>query len=150
MLHVGYGIGGVGLALLLLGGWILWRLRTLQAVPASRGLSAEPDSVPSNEREIDPRALMVMVTRKTDTLLAALARTIDQERQKLGIAVRDPSITAALDPVWATAPPSGDGRRADVDQIVVMAREGVPAAMIARRLQLPEAQVAMVMRLNAP
>lgn len=149
MLHVGYGIGGVGLALLLLGGWILWRLRTLQAVPASRGLSAEPDSVPSHEREIDPRALMVMVTRKTDTLLAALARTIDQERQKLGIAVRDPSITAALDPVWATAPPSGDGRRAD-DQIVVMAREGVPVAMIARRLQLPEARVAMVMRLNAP
>lgn len=149
MLHVGYGIGGVGLALLLLGGWILWRLRTLQAVPASRGLSAEPDSVPSHEREIDPRALMVMVTRKTDTLLAALARTIDQERQKLGIAVRDPSITAALDPVWATAPPSGEGRRAD-DQIVVMAREGVPVAMIARRLQLPEARVAMVMRLNAP
>jgi len=149
MLHVGYGIGGVGLALLLLGAWILWRLRTLQAVPASRELSAEPDSVPSHERETDPRALMVMVTRKTDTLLAALARTIDQERQKLGIAVRDPSITAALDPVWATAPPSGDGRRAD-DQIVVMAREGVPVAMIARRLQLPEARVAMVMRLNAP
>jgi len=33
---------------------------------------------------------------------------------------------------------------------VVMAREGVPVAMIARRLQLPEARVAMVMRLNAP
>ncbi len=150
MLHVGYGIGGVGLALLLLGSWILWRLRTLQAVPASRELSAEPKSVPSHVREIDPRAVMVMVTRKTDSLLAALARTIEQERQKLGIAVRDPSIIAALDPIWATAPPSGGGRRADVERIVVMAREGVPVATIARRLQLPEAKVALVMRLNAP
>ncbi|MBC2742072.1 MAG: DUF2802 domain-containing protein [Desulfosarcina sp.] len=42
-----------------------------------------------------------------------------------------------------------DNRQLPYDQILPMARNGITVSKIASQLQLPEAEVSMVMRLNA-
>ena len=85
----------------------------------------------------------------TALVLAALARTIEQKRQKLGVVVRNPSMTGAIDAFQAEANRVSDNGQSSCDQILPMARNGIAVPKIARQLQLPEAEVAMVLRLNA-
>jgi hypothetical protein len=101
--------------------------------------------------DIEHRALMYLMAQKTDAVLAALAQAIDQERQKLGGVVRNPSMTAALDAMQMTAPsPTATiNTGPNYERIIPMARSGMDTTDIARQLQLPEAEVSMVMRLNA-
>jgi hypothetical protein len=92
---------------------------------------------------------MFLMAQKTDSVLAALARTLEQERQKLGSVVRKPSMPEAIDALQAAAIPVSINRQATYDQILPMAHQGIAVATIARQLQLPEAEVSMVMQLNA-
>ena len=99
--------------------------------------------------DIEHRALMFLMAQKTDSVLASLAQAIDQERQKLGGVVRNPSMTEALDALPAAAPSSAGNPDSKYERVIPMARSGMDAADISRQLQLPEAEVSMVMRLNA-
>ncbi|WP_372683570.1 DUF2802 domain-containing protein, partial [Desulfosarcina sp.] len=103
----------------------------------------------TRDNDIEHRALMFLMAQKTDSVLAALARTLEQERQKLGGVVRKPSMTDAIDALQAEATPASAPHHSSYDQILPMAHEGIGVANIARQLQLPEAEVSLVMRLNA-
>ncbi|BBO73701.1 hypothetical protein DSCW_11180 [Desulfosarcina widdelii] len=148
MLHASYEIWGFVLVALFIGILIVKVLlrrrrnrRGHELLPGKRGTSHSSD--------FEHRALMFLMAQKTDSVLAALAQAIDQERQKLGGVVRNPSMAEALDAIQAAAPsPAGDPKT-NYERVIPMASSGMDEADIARQLQLPEAEVSLVMRLNA-
>jgi hypothetical protein len=149
MLHASYEIWGVTVVALLIGGWTLRSFFFRKRIDP---VSLTDDSMTNHrpqDHDIQHRALVYLMTQKTDSVLAALARTIEQERQKLGVAVRNPSITEAVDAFEKAAIPGPDHRQPPYDQVLPMVHSGIAVAKIACQLQLPEAEVALVMRLNA-
>ena len=112
----------------------------------------KPDAVQNTtttQRDIENRALMFLMSQKTDSMLSALARTIEQERQKLDLVVRNPSMTEEIDTHEEPTPEITSSPQTAYEQILPMAQDGINASAIARRLQLSEAEVSFVMRLNA-
>ena len=148
MLHASYEIWGVVLVALLIG--TLFFKAFLKRRRNRRELGSLPveKEAGAYRGDIEHRALMFLMAQKTDAVLAALAQAIDQERQKLGGIVINPSMAEALDAMPAAATPAGKPQP-DYKRVIPMARSGMDAADIARQLQLPEAEVSMVMRLNA-
>jgi hypothetical protein len=149
MLHAGYEIVGVTIMALLIGGWALKRFfcRTRSQPAVARGDTILNDSHPSHD--IQHRALMYLMSQKTESVLAALARTIEQERQKLGVIVRNPSMVEAIDAFETASAPGSENRQSCYGRILPMAKGGMAVSKIARQLHLPEAEVVLVMRLNA-
>lgn len=95
------------------------------------------------------RTLMFLMNQKTDSMLAAIAKTIEQERQKLGVVVRKPSIPEEIDtPHEKVAIRSGSSQRA-YDPVLPLASAGTSIETIARQLNLSEAEVSLVIRLDA-
>lgn len=133
--------------------WVALLIGTLcfKALLGRRRNRRRHDRHPGNQEatvyngDIEHRALMFLMAQKTDAVLAALAQAIDQERQKLGGVVRNPSMTEALDAMQAAT----GNPEPNYERVIPMTRSGMDATDIARQLQLPEAEVAMVMRLNA-
>ena len=149
MLQASYEIWGITVTALLIGVWIVKRgMARKNPDPANRLDQENVDST-CRDHDIEHRALMFLMTQKTDSVLAALAHTIEQERQKLGGVVRKPSMTEAIDALPEATATVATNRVSCYDRIVPMANGGVAVATIARQLQLPEAEVCMVMRLNA-
>jgi len=150
MLHASYEILGLAVVASLAGIWVVRRaVRRLrnrnEARPPIAGANSE-----SVRSDIEHRALMFLMSQKTDSVLAALADAIDRERQKLGVVVRNPSMEAAVDALRRTeAPTAATPPPAKLDQILPLARTGQATSTIARRLRLPETEVAMVIRLHA-
>jgi hypothetical protein len=101
------------------------------------------------QRDIENRALMFLMSQKTDSMLAALSKTIEQERQKLGVVVRNPSMAEEIDACEEPMPDISDRPPTDYEQILPMAQNGMNTSTIAGRLRLSEAEVSLVMRLNA-
>jgi len=149
MLQASYEIWGVAVIALLIGVWIVKRgIARKNLDPANRLDRKIVDST-CRDHDIEHRALMFLMTQKTDSVLAALARTIEQERQKLGGVVRKPSMAETIDALPAADLTVETNRSSAHDRIIPMANAGVAVPAIARQLQLPEAEVCMVMRLNA-
>jgi hypothetical protein len=149
MLHASNEIWGVAVILLLIGFWILKRGVARKSPKRGNGLNSALFNSSSRNHDIEHRALMFLMAQKTDSVLAALASTLDQERQKLGGVVRKPSMTDAIDALQAEVNPAPTQRHSSYDQILPMAHDGIAVANIARQLELPEAEVSLVMRLNA-
>jgi hypothetical protein len=149
MLQTSYAIWGVIVIVLLIGFWILKRCVFRKIHRTADGSDFATFNASFSDHDIEHRALMFLVTQKTDSVLAALTRTIEQERQKLVGVVRKPSMTDAMDAWSAAATPVPTGGQSSYDRILPMVRDGVAVATIARQLQLPEAEVCMVMQLNA-
>lgn len=149
MLIVNYEFWGFVVVAMLAGVWMVRmtarRLRKRGATEPCRSGSVFPES----QAEIEHRALMFLMTQKTDSVLAALARTIDEERQKLGVVVRNPTMGEQVDGLMMEAHRDEPNARSDIERVLPLAREGVPEAAIARRLNLPESEVQMVLRLRA-
>ena len=101
------------------------------------------------DRDIEHRALMYLMAEKTDSLLSALAKTIEQERQKLGVVVRKPSIPEEIDAHHERAAVPSEGSQPAYDQVLPLASAGTPIETIARQLNLSEAEVSLVVRLDA-
>ncbi len=108
---------------------------------------SDPDI--SKEHELEHRALIYLMTQKTDSVLGALANTIEQERQKLGIVVRKPSKVKTVDLPPSAALDDKECCFSVYDRIMPLIDEGFTVSKIARKLELPELEISMVMRLNA-
>ena len=100
-------------------------------------------------QDSEHRALMFLMNQKTDSMLAALAKTIEQERQKLGVVVRKPSIPIEIDTHHEKAAIPSEGSQRAYDQVLPLASAGTPIETIARQLDLSEAEVSLVVRLDA-
>lgn len=149
MLHTSYAIWGIVIITLLAVTWMVKRsIRRIRRGGRVDGLDPRGD-VAMSPSEIEHRALMFLMTRKTDAVLAALARTIEEERQKLGGVVRNPSMRAALDAAGASDPSAVSRTPSIADRILPLIRQGMTEAAIARSLHVPEAEVTMVKRLHA-
>jgi len=148
MLHASYEIWGVAVTVLLIGLWILKRTIARKRSESGNTIDSQRFHSSCRDGDIEHRALMFLMAQKTDSVLAALARTLEQERQKLGNIVRNPSMPEAIDALQAATMPVSTNGRSTYDQIMPMAHEGIAVATIARQLQLPEAEVSMVMQLN--
>ena len=149
MLQASYEIWGVVVTAMLIGVWIVKRRIARNKPDAANRPDRGLLDATCPDHDIEHRALMFLMAQKTDSVLAALAHTIDQERQKLVGVVRKPSMTEAIDALPPTAVPDATNRSSPYDRILPMANDGVAVATIARQLQLPEAEVGMVMRMNA-
>ena len=149
MLHASYEVWGLVLVVLLIGVWIVKRLAFKKKYKRMDGLNQAIANTPDPDHDIQHRALMFLMTQKTDSMLAALAGTIEQERQKLGAAVRKPSMTEALDAFQAEGVVGSDAGPELHSRIMPMARNGKTVSTIARRLDLPEGEVSLVMQMNA-
>lgn len=149
MIHGSYGILGLAVTVLLIGLWTLRRVNRRKNPDGACELNSGISNCSYPDHDIEHRALMFLMTQKTDSVLVALARTIEKERQKLGVDVRNPSMTQAIDAFQAQALQVSHKRPSPYDRILPMADNGIAVAKIARHLQLPEAEVSIVMRLNA-
>jgi hypothetical protein len=149
MLHASNEIWTVAVTALLFVFWIIRRGIYLKRFHTEKGLDHERFNPSCKDHDIQHRALMFLMNQKTDSVLEALARTIAQERQKLGGVVRKPSTTQDIDALRAAAAPISTDRQSAYDQVLPMAHEGIAVTNIARQLKLPESEVSMVMRLNA-
>ena len=149
MVNVSHEIWALGLVALLIG--ILILKAVFRRLKTARGHTAVDyaDSCAGPHQDIEHRALMYLMAAKTDSLLGALAKTIEQERQKLGGVVRNPSMEEALDRLPAVSPSEQSGRTSNYEAIGPMARQGMDAASIAHQLRMPEEEVALAMRLKA-
>lgn len=149
MLHASYEVWGVVIIGLLVSLWILRGIIRHKKADDRGGLNRLGINSRYRDHDIEHRALMFLMTQKTDSVLAAMSNTIAQERQKLGVIVRNPSMSEAVDAFQADAMPINGLRCPPYDRILPMAHDGIAMVKIARQLQLPEAEVDMVLRLNA-
>ena len=102
------------------------------------------------EHELAHRALIHLMNQKTDAMLAALSETIDKERQKLGVVVRNPAATERFEADGNLGLGGFEAKDAMVhDRILAMSRKGTDVSHISRQLQLPEDEVTMILRLKA-
>ena len=99
--------------------------------------------------DIEHRALMFVVDQKLDSVLGSLARTIDKERQNLGVVVRKPSASKEMKPEPAAPVKLSDRLQTAYEQVLPLAEDGTSIESIARLLDLSEAEVSLVMRLDA-
>lgn len=149
MLQSGYIVAGLAFGALAIVLWIVKILRGRKNTHLAAELNNAYFNSAGRDHDMEHRALMFLMAQKTDSVLAALALTIEQERQKLGVVVRNPSMTAAMDAFQSQAMPTAENRQSRYERIVPMAHSGMEATHIARQLQLPEAEVSLVLRLNA-
>lgn len=149
MSHVSYVIGGAVVAAVLVGLWAIKRSRANKSGARRSGFDHERVNSGRSEHDLHHQALIFLVNQKMDSMLAALSRTIESERQNLGAIVRKPSMTAAVDKIEKQPLPIPLDGRPPYERILPMVREGTSVAAIARRLNLSEAEVTTVMRLNA-
>ena len=149
MLVASFEFWGAAFGVLLIGCWVLKGI--IRKKVADRILEVDGMDIDFDNRSHtnQHRALVFLMNQKTDAVLAALADTIEQERRKLGLVVRNPSIIDAIDARDTQAAGPKRTRLSSYDQILPMARHGIAPSKIAHQLRLPEAEVAMVMRLNA-
>ena len=148
MLHSSYAMGGIAGVVFLIGFWIIKRRIYRKNHERGCGLNSGIADSPRQDHDIEHRALIYLMTQKTDSVFAALARTIEQERQKLGVVVRNPSITPAMDAFQTDVGSIAEDSLSSYEQILPLVRDGITVATIARKLQLPEAEVSMIKRLN--
>ncbi len=149
MLQTSYEMWGMAFVAVLT---VVWTIKVLIRRSHRRSEVSAHDVIADSmghDHDMAHRALMFLMTQKTDALLAALAHTIEQERQKLGGIVRNPSKPASIDAFQADAPVPPVAHQTTYEQILPMARSGAGVGSIARQLHLPEAEVCMVMRLHA-
>jgi len=149
MLHATYEIWGLGLVALLIGIWTVKAVLNRKSTRRTNGSRHGAAGTTRADQDIEHRALMYLMAQKTDSLLGALAQTIEQERQKLGGVVRNPSMETALDAMEAVSAPATNNGRSKDAAILPMAQRGMDAAAIARQLRLPEAEVDLIMRRKA-
>jgi hypothetical protein len=149
MLHASYEIWGFVLVALFIGMLVFKVLLGRRRNRRGHELLPGKNETSMHGGDIEHRALMFLMAQKTDSVLAALAQAIDQERQKLGGVVRNPSMAEALDAMQAATPSPAGSPEPNYERVIPMARSGMDATDIALQLQLPEAEVFMVMRLNA-
>jgi ABC-type nickel/cobalt efflux system permease component RcnA len=149
VLHASFEIAGLAIVLVLIGMWVIRRRirRRRDTANTNHALMGQVASQP--QHDIEHRALMYLMNQKTDALLAALSRTIEQERQKLGGIVRNPSMAVALDAFQTQAVSKQALQPSIHEQIAPLARTGMTVDAIASHLRLPQDEVAMVVRLNA-
>ena len=149
MLQASYEFGGLAVVILLIGMWIVRRRIRRKRATADTNQAVLGQVAKHRQHDIEHRALMFLMNQRTDAVLAALSRTIEQERQKLGGIVRNPSMAVAIDAFQAEAMSPNATPRPAHDQIQPLVRSGMAVDAIARQLRLPEDEVSMVMRLNA-
>jgi hypothetical protein len=102
----------------------------------------------SKEHELQHRALVYLMTQKTDSVLAALSKTIENERRKLGVEKLQPLGDVPIHQQYVQTEFDDNTQGHDVDQILSMANNGETISKIARQLVLPENEISMVLRLN--
>jgi hypothetical protein len=101
------------------------------------------------EHALEHRALVYLMTQKTDAVLAALAKTIEEERSKLGVAKIIPFSENLSNLKDSEKPKRENGTLPVHERIMHLAEEGASISSISRKLVLPENEVSMVLRLNA-
>jgi hypothetical protein len=148
MLQASYEIGGLAVVVLLIGIWVVRSRRRRKRDTTDAAHTMMEQNLPHRQHDFEHRALIFLMNQKTDAVLAALSRTIEQERQKLGGIVRNPSMAVAIDAFQAEATPPQSMQPSTHDQIQPLAREGMAVDAIARQLRLPEDEVSLLMRLN--
>ena len=149
MLHTTYAIWGLVIVACLTATWMIRAV--VRRIRQGRGSDSDrlPNGEPLHRPNAENQALMFLMTQKTDSVLAALSRTIEQERQKLGVAVSNSSQKKAPAACRIATLPAENASRLGLDRVLPMAREGMSEGAIARQLHLPETEVAMVLRLHA-
>ena len=148
-MHTSYEIWALAAIGLLIGAWGLRTIKhRITRVLAIESKGVTPDCS-CRDHDLDHQALVFLMDQKTDSMLAALARTIENERKKLGMGVRKSSMTPAIDALAEIKVPSATDLPSRYNQILPLATSGLAIAKIARELHLPEAEVSMVLRLNA-
>jgi len=149
MVYVSHEIWALGIVALLVGILILKAaFRRFKTGQANTTIDNAGSLAGTTCQDIEHRALMYLMAEKTDSLLGALAKTIEQERQKLVGVVRNPSMAQALDRLPSVPAEDQNGRTTKFDAVGPMAKQGMDATAIARQLRMPEAEVALAMRLK--
>ena len=136
MLQASHEIWGIIIFAIMIGAWTIKILIRRKRSGKSDTLSGAIVNGPENDHDVEHRVLMFLMNQKTEAMLAALARTIEQERQKLGSIVINPSMADPIDALQEDSTVTPDNHGSNYDQVLPMAH-------------LPEAEVSMVKRLKA-
>jgi hypothetical protein len=150
MLQNSYEIWGVAIVVILMGIWAIRHMIRRENKFYVDGRTVPDATVLNTDHSMEHRVLIFLMAQQTESILAALARTIDEERQKLGRVVRKPTISRAMVDDHAEKSHGSERRdSAPYEHILPMARKGISSPMIARQLQLPESEISLFLRLHA-
>ena len=152
MVEANYAIWGGASAvsvILFVGVWVARAVNRRRQRRRPFGFELEAEGASLQEQVAQHEALMKLMNQGTDCLLASLARSIELERQKLGTVVRNPSTAESGGPFTLQAEPAAEETPTAYERILPLAGDGLDAPGIARRLNLSEAEVALVMQMRA-
>ncbi len=143
MFQVSHAVGIIVVVVLLVGflivGRRITRRRPRQGARQPVAMGGTVVDGPSEPDQAAPHAHIATMVRQTDAVLTTMARTIAQERERLN------ALAASSVAVGAQ-----DDRCIDAhERILPLAGGGETVSAIAHRLALPEAEVSLVIRLNA-
>ena len=152
MVEANYAIWGGALAvsIFLFSGALIARLAARYRHRAQT-IEFDPEMLDASLREhtTHHEALMRLMNQKTDRLLASLVLSIERERQKLDEVVRNPSMVESTRPFKLEPEPVPERTQTVYERILPLVGDGMDASGIARRLNLSEAEVALVMQTKA-
>ena len=110
-----------------------------------------PDAF-QQQHDFHHQALVYLMTQKTDQALAALSRTIEQERQKLGVVVGNPSTESKEQAAKVSGLASLNDDRLpgfSYENIIPLSEDGMDIPAIAYQLQISEEEVSFFLRFNS-
>ena len=135
---------------------IVKRLKTVLSVHDEKG--PFENRLAESIEGAEHRALMFVMDQKLDSVLSAMLHTIEKERQKLGAANKKASIEDEKPSMEMDADVES-ARIASINlserlqnaykQVLPLAKSGTSLKAIAKQLELSEAEVSLVMRLDA-
>jgi len=151
MLPTSYGIWIVIGGFLMIGIVIVRRyvLRHRKKIQYRESAPARPILAPQSIHDREHRELLAMMVRQTDSALNGLSLAIAQERKKLNALIHALPINETSGAAASDGEPFAVNAVTAHERILPMARNGETVSAIAQQLKLPEAEVSMVIRLNA-
>lgn len=152
-INAGYAIWGGALFMLCT---LLLVISVMKLVKRLKFVLAEHDEKDPFENRLagsiegaEHRALMFVMDQKLDSVLSAIAQTIEKERQKLGVVNETPSIDLEADEDLVAPVKLSNRLQSAYQQVGPLAKNGTSLKAIAKQLELSEAEVSLVMRLDA-
>ena len=153
MLQIGHAIGAIVVVGLLFGLWAARRRITCrtarQAVGRPAMVGGAGTARPLDRIPAGPPEHITTVVRRTEAVLTTMARTIAQERRKLNALATGVTVPGSGQANASTGPAHPDPAMDVRERILPLAGKGETVSAIANRLELPEAEVSLVIRLNA-
>lgn len=153
MLQTSYGIWVLLVGFLLIGLWLIKRRaivpKKMRGNKRRQKRIVTPMPASQAQKDVEYWEQLSQMIRQTDSVLNGLSKAIQAERGKLNALMNTRPTDQAIGSLPSGEETLSGNPAIPHDRIIPMARRGETVSAIAQQLKLPEAEVSMVLRMNA-